>query len=93
MTARTWKFGDPEPTDHPSVVDDNGHTWTWSADEGWSGYGWTRQVMTRHKAFATYGPVGQEWDEILDEDGTLREATADEARNVTMIFAKGHPDA
>lgn len=31
MTPRIWQPGDPEPADHPDVVDAEGDVWGWEA--------------------------------------------------------------
>lgn len=86
MTARSWSEGDPEPSDHPSIVDSEGVTWNWGEDDDDPGrMCWIQRKVSARGIFVFGGLLGYEWADILAEFGPVREATEDEARNV--VFA------
>ena len=85
MTARTWNPGDPEPVDHPSLVDREEVTWLLDDQDEFDIPSYARQKVTVHPspdggAGVGFGsPVGLTCEEITAEYGPLREATEDEA--------------
>lgn len=92
MSARTWTAGDPEPTDHPPVVDEDGVTWMWSdvLDEDY--FTWTQMKVTQltgldGKPGLMSGYSTSSWPELLTDYGPVREATDDEARNLTVAYS------
>lgn len=90
MSARTWTEGDPEPADHPAVVDNDGITWLWDVEDDWPT--WTRMQVTHHtrddgQPGAVIGFTTEfEWSDLLIDYGPLREATEDEARHLTVRY-------
>lgn len=89
MSTREWDTGDPEPADHPAVVDCEDVTWAYEDDgDGFGRMAWNRKHITRHPAGGgSVGPIGQEWAEVLEEYGPVREATKAESYNVTVVIA------
>lgn len=91
MTARTWTTGDPIPDDHPALVDDGGVTWLWDPYD----LCYEQQKVT-HYPGPDGGPgvvIGSpivDWEELLDEYGPVREATADEVSAFVEAWAT-HP--
>lgn len=98
MTARVWNEGDPEPKDRPAVVDDDGITWAWldSNDEDY--FEWTRLKMTHIRGRdgrpgAVLGfSTALDWWEVTGY-GPLREATADEAEQITVSYVDSPQEA
>jgi hypothetical protein len=85
MTARTWDDGDPEPRDHPAIVDSDGVTWLYLPDQdGCGGYEWVQRLFTHYDGYVTGGSLGYDWSDILEEYGPVREATDEEASIVTV---------
>jgi len=90
VSTRTWAAGAQEPSDHPSLVDNDGITWTWDPDNCL----YERQKITHyphpdgveHRGVILGSPV-MDWDEILEEYGPMREATVDEARELTVVYS------
>lgn len=90
MTARTWKEGDPEPPDHPAVVDPEGVTWVWRDDDDVDlGTGYHQQLITHlggtghGDGIVTMGSICNDWEDIfgsLLKGAVLREATEEETR-------------
>lgn len=66
--TRTWGANDPEPTDHPTVIDSAGDVWHWDVDEGGEPDGgwWSCTVETMNAT--SLWP----WYEVL-EPGSARE--------------------
>jgi hypothetical protein len=90
MAVRTWTEGDPEPKDHPPIVDNEDVTWLWvEIEEDWWEY--QRQYFEHRGLIVLGGPIGLDWEDIVGEYGPLREATAEEAENLTVSF-KSTPD-
>lgn len=89
MTTREWATGDPEPADHPPIVDFDGITWIYEDDgDDFGRKAWNRRHITRRAAGGgSVGPIGEEWAEVLDEYGPVREATDDERTNLTVTVA------
>lgn len=83
MTARSWREGDPEPADHPAVVDPNGNTWSWVVDPDGLGTGYQEQLIRRYgQSSLVTMPCPVAWVDVwerLPECAELREATAAEA--------------
>jgi hypothetical protein len=80
MTTRSWSVGDPEPRDHPPLVDIEDVTWLWDSDNEL----YERQKFTHHlhpdgSPGAVIGSPILDWREILEEYGPVREATAEES--------------
>lgn len=93
MTARSWQEGDPEPPDHPPLVDAEGVTWLWDDSDPYDIPGYVRRMVTRYP-HPDGGPgvvlgssVGFDWEEILTDYGPVREATAAEAAAFLVTFA------
>lgn len=88
MAVREWSVGDPEPADHPPLVDSEDVTWLWDPDN-WI---YERQKFTHHphpdgKSPGTVlGSPIVDWEELLDEYGPVREATADESHVVVEAW-------
>jgi hypothetical protein len=83
---RVWNAGDPEPTDHPPVVDEAGLTWLWLED-GEGGHVWNRQQITRYEdGLIAAGALEWEWTGLLADYGPLREARDNEATNVVVVL-------
>lgn len=93
MTSRSWREGDPEPPDHPPLVDDEGEAWLWDDTDEFDIPSYQRQKVTLYPAPAggrgvgLGSPCGLTWAEILDEYGPLREAMDDEAERFTVTWA------
>lgn len=87
MSARTWREDDPEPADHPAVVDADDVAWVWRDDDESvpnTGIGYHQQLITHYGngPLVGMGSICNEWREIfsiLPRGSVLREATADEA--------------
>lgn len=79
---RTWDIGDPEPSDHPAVVDDDSMTWTWEEveEDVWC---YMQALVTINGNFGE-GFKSLPWLDLLDEFGPLREATPDETAALTV---------
>jgi hypothetical protein len=81
MSTCEWASGDPEPLDHPALVDNEGVTWLWNIDDCC----YDRQQITHYPSATGEGPgplLGSpivSWDDLLDEYGPMREATVGEA--------------
>lgn len=91
MSARTWKNGDLEPIDHPPVVDRDGVTWTWSLDDGWAW--WSRRQVRQCPGVdggrgLVVGFMESDWADLLGEYGPVREATAEEAAALSVVFVE-----
>lgn len=68
---RTWRVGDEEPEDHPSIVDEDSITWYWEeVDE--DEYSWVQQGVTIN-GNEGLGPLYMTWPELLEEFGPVRE--------------------
>lgn len=93
MTARTWGNGDPEPVDHPPVVDRDGVVWLWSINEDdWAW--WIRQQVRQFPSVNGHtgmvaGFSESDWADLLGEYGPVREATADEAGRLSVVIEGG----
>jgi hypothetical protein len=83
MTAWTWREGDPEPEDHPAVVDPDGTTWLWVDDPDDLGTGYQQRLITHYgQSSLVTIPCPVAWAdawERLPEGAELREATTAEA--------------
>lgn len=69
---RTWDVGDPEPSDHPAIVDDDSITWTWEyvEEDIWL---YVQNGVTIN-GNGGEGPKMLPWHDALDEFGPFREA-------------------
>lgn len=68
---RTWDIGDPEPSDHPAVVDDDSMTWTWEEveEDVWC---WIQAEVTINGNGGA-GPLCLPWLDLLAEFAPLSE--------------------
>lgn len=93
MIARSWREGDPEPADHPPLVDDEGVTWLWDDSDPVDIPSYIRRKATQYPhpdggpGPVLGSPIGLEWGEILAEYGPLREATEDETDAFMVTYA------
>lgn len=87
---REWGEGDPVPADHPPLVDGEDVTWLWSDDD---------LVYERRKFTHCQNSDGSDsglvlwgstmsWDDLLENYGPLREATASEARMIVESWGE-----
>lgn len=89
MANRSWAVGDPEPIDHPALVDTENVSWLWDPDN----FEYIRQKFTHYphpdgiSSGVVLGSPMLDWEEILDEFGPVREATAEEARTLVQEWA------
>lgn len=83
---RTWEVGDPEPEDHPPLVDDDTITWLWMEVEE-DVFSYVQQNVSIN---GNYGEGFRmlSWEDLLDEFGPLREATDEEAYTVSWHYGK-----
>jgi hypothetical protein len=64
VTARSWREGDPEPADHPTVVALDGNHWQWQdGDDLHRGY--HALAVTTDGGWVTMGIWGVRWPEIF----------------------------
>lgn len=89
MSTRTWTVGDPEPHDHPPLVDGEDVTWLWDP----------YNLIYERRKFTHYphpdgtspgvviGSPVIDWEELLDEYGPVREATKEEAHTIVEAWA------
>lgn len=81
---RTWEAGDPEPSDHPAIVDDDSITWVWlEVEDGFWCYIQTGVAINGN------GGIGAKallWIDLLEEYGPAREATADETAALDVTY-------
>lgn len=70
---RTWRLGDPEPSDRPPIVDDDSIIWLREeTEEGM----WIQQGVSIDGNRGE-GPRELLWDELLTEFGPLTEVPED----------------
>jgi hypothetical protein len=91
--TRSFHEADPEPDDHPPLMDAEGVVWLWDDTDEVDIPCYQRQVVTHYpgatgegSGVVVGGPAGMEWWEIVTEYGPLREATVDEAGTFTMVM-------
>lgn len=85
---RTWNEGDPEPADHPAIIDRDGVVHLWTDDQdGFGNKSWNQQCITHFaEGGITGGVLDEDWADILSEYGPVREATPDEADIVVVRY-------
>lgn len=90
MSAREWNVGDPEPADHPPVVDADGVTWIYSDMGGDGDYPtWNRNHIERGGGVGlVYGPLFYEWPDVVELYGPVREATEIEQSDVVLRLGR-----
>jgi hypothetical protein len=70
---RVWHLGDPEPSDHPDIVDDDSVTWSYvKIEEGWWAY---CQQDVSINGNSGEGSKTLPWRDLLEEFGPVREVT------------------
>lgn len=77
---RTWKHGDPEPSDHPPIVDDDSIAWVWTQleEETWL----YCQVGVSINGNFGDGSWAVPWGALLLEYGPVREASPEEIESL-----------
>lgn len=68
---RTWDLGDPEPSDHPDILDSDSVTWSYEEVEP-DLMAYCQQGVSINGNLGE-GPICLPWRDLLEEFGPIRE--------------------